>query len=57
MFPAVVMGNEDDEAKVKEGISVFIFFLIKEGVGANMFNEEFEAFIHVVDVGCGDCEE
>jgi hypothetical protein len=40
-----------------EDISVFIFFLTKEGAGANTFNEEFEAFIHVADVGCGDCEE
>ncbi len=40
-----------------EGIGVFIFFLAEEGARANTFNEEFEAFIHVDDVGCGDCEE
>ncbi len=53
-FPAVAKGNKDEEASVTEGISVFIFFLTKQ---ANTFNEEFKAFTHVVDVGCGDCEE
>jgi hypothetical protein len=42
---------------VTEGIGVLIFFLTEEGARANTFIEEFEGFIHVVDLGCGVCEE
>jgi hypothetical protein len=40
-----------------EGIGVLIFFLTEEGAQANTFIEELEGFIHVVDLGCGVCEE
>ena len=57
MFPACSEGKKDEEAEVAEGVTVFIFFWTKECVGANFFDEEFEAFVHGVDVGCGDGEE
>jgi hypothetical protein len=42
---------------VAEGVTVLVFFLAKEGVGANAFDKKLEAFIHGINVGCGDGEE
>ena len=57
MFPARSEGKKDEEAEVAEGVDVFIFFWIKECVGANSFDVKFKAFVNGVDVGCGDGEE
>ena len=57
MFPARSEGKKDEEAEVAEGVAVFIFFWTKECAGANSFDEEFEAFVNGVDVGCGNGEE
>ncbi len=56
MFPARLEGKKDEEAEVVEGVTVFIFFWTKECAGVNSFDEEFEAFVNGVDVGCGDGE-
>jgi len=57
LFPARSEGKKDEEAEVAEGVTVFIFFWTKECAGANSFDEEFEAFVNGVDVGCGNGEE
>jgi hypothetical protein len=56
-FPAGVEGSEDEEAKMAEGVTVLVFFLAKEGAGTNAFDKKLEAFIHGINVGCGDGEE
>ncbi len=56
-FPAGAEGSEDEEAKVAEGVTVLIFFLAEEGAGADAFDKKLEAFIHCINVGCGDGEE
>ena len=38
VFPAGTEGKEDEEAEVTEGVTVFIFFLAKEGARTNTFN-------------------
>jgi len=57
LFPARSEGKKDEEAEVAEGVAVFIFLWTKECAGANSFDDEFEAFVNGVDVGCGDGEE
>jgi hypothetical protein len=57
LFPARSEGKKDEEAEVAEGVAVFVFFWTEECAGANSFDEEFEAFVDGVDVGCGDGEE
>ncbi len=56
-FPACAEGSEDEEAKVAEGVTVLVFFLAEEGAGTNAFDKKLEAFIHCINVGCGDGEE
>ena len=57
-FPAGAEGSEDEEAKVVEGVTVLVFFLLdKEGTGTNAFDKKLEVFIHCINVGCGDGEE
>jgi hypothetical protein len=56
-FPAGTEGSKDEEAKVAEDVTVLVFFLAKEGAGTNVFDKELKAFIHCIDVGCGDGEE
>ncbi len=38
LFPACTEGKEDEEAKVTEGVTVFVFFLTEEGVGSDSFD-------------------
>ncbi len=40
-----------------EGVTALVFFLAEEGTGTNAFNKKLEAFIHCINVGCGDGEE
>ncbi len=40
-----------------EGVTVLKFFLAEEGAGTNAFIKKLEAFIHCINVGCGDGEE
>ncbi len=40
-----------------EGVTVLVFFLAKEGAGTDTFDKKLEAFIHCINVGCGDGEE
>ncbi len=56
-FSAGAEGSEDEEAKVAEGVTVLVFFLAKEGAGTNAFDKKLKAFIHCINVGCGDDEE
>ncbi len=56
-FPAGAEGSDDEEAKVAEGVTVLVFFLAEEGVGTNAFERKLEAFIHCINVGCGNGEE
>ncbi len=56
-FSAGAEGSEDEEAKVVEGVTVFVFFLAEEGAGTNVFDEELETFVHCINVWCGDGEE
>ena len=36
--PACMEGKEDEEAKVTQGVTVFVFYLTKEGTGSNSFD-------------------
>ena len=38
LFPACTEGKEDEEAKVTEGVTVFMFFLTEEGAGSDSFD-------------------
>ena len=38
LFPACMEGKEDEEAKVTEGVTVFVFFLTEEGTGSDSFD-------------------
>ena len=46
LFPARSEGKKDEEAKVAEGVTVFIFLWTKECAGANSFDEEFKALVN-----------
>ncbi len=56
-FPAGGDGSEGEEANVVEGVTALIFFLAKEGAGTDAFEKKLKAFIHSINVGCGDGEE
>jgi len=38
LFPASTEGEEDEEAKVTEGVTIFVFFLTEEGAGSDSFD-------------------
>ncbi len=37
--------------------TVLVFFLAKEGAGTEAFDKKLKAFIHYINLGCGDGEE
>ena len=55
LFPACTEGKKDEEAEVTERITIFVFFLTKEGTGSDSFQAGFRPPAR--PIGHGRCNE